>query len=281
MSERMEEIMNEEDVKNQEQAKPEAQAQEKVLKMYRWQNVSGTTLTVTEGMITVPNTGYTPPMMVPTPSLRALEDAGLMKKSEVAIAEMPAGSVRALAAGDRSTDAPCNQDRVVVAGPQYLPPVVTSGVEKLKNYVDPQNPVSTKVREAAANCVVSIGDGATAAISSGDNINPEQVASIVKMNKNKFSTEVTVGDYVKDEAQKAIDSMRSRSVVAERPVEGVVPEGIPAEYHSFFKLTHLQKKIAIFKNSDSEYLRRVKGYERDATVVSCISQRLGELGVAD
>ncbi len=251
----------------------------KQVPMFRWRNTAPTTMTLTEGMIVVPAGGYTPPMMAPTPSLQALENAGLMVREEAMT--LPASGIRAVTSGDYANDIPTTGVvKPVVAGPQYLAPAMQSPTEKLKTYADPNvNPAAHKLREAMANCVVSIGDTAIAA---GESIDPEKASTMLKVSKNQqFADEVTVGDYVQDTAAEAIKAMRQHAVVATPPQAGVVPEGTPPELQAFFKKTHLQKKIAIFQSVDGEYLKAIRNFERDKTVVSCISQRLGELGIAD
>lgn len=251
----------------------------KQISMYRWRNGSTTQLVIAEGMIMVPAGGYTPPMMTPTPSLKALEDAGLMIREAATV--MPAGDIKALTAGQTANDVPTGGSVKPVFASPYMPIASQSGADKLKIYADPSNPGAAKMREAINSCVVSVGEGTDAAISVGE-MDPEKASKMLKISKTQFTTEVSVGDYVADEAEKTIKAARQMGVVAPKPgPAGEIPPGAPADTHQFFTKTHLQKKIAIFQSTDAGYLKHIKAYEKDNTVASCITQRLGELGVAD
>ena len=254
--------------------------------MFQFKNVSPVALQVPELGITIPKDGYSAPMPSGTPTLDAYVAGKLMEKqplnnnnNEV---PKPENATRAVVQGNATTETntagPVN---AIHAGPgqptahlDYIPPKVSTPEEKAANYDN-----QAGVRNAIANTVISVGTDPTNFNQQGE-IPADEARRLVRAaGAASFSTEVSGGQYIADEAQKIIASAAGVSQVAPVPASSyTLPEGVPAEIIPFFQQTGLQKKIFIYKTANAEILQKVKSFEQDVNVLSCIDQRLAELG---
>ena len=250
------------------------------VKMFRFKNVSAVALPIPELNMIVPKDGYSAPMMEATPTLKEYVKGSLFTQEPLDVPEMPGTGPKAIVQGGAPTETDTKGAVTpLVAGPamklanlDYIPPKVSTPGEKLKLYDN-----QAEVKNAVANTVISIGTDATNFNRNGEIPDDEARRLVKAAGASSFSTEVSGGQYVADEAQRLI-AAASGVVAAPRPQDIPVPEGVPAGLLPFFQQTGLQKKIFIYKSASSEYLQQIKGFERDANVISCINQRLVELG---
>jgi len=257
--------------------------------MYRFKNVSPVALQVPELGITIAKDGYSAPMPEGTPTLDAYVSGNLMTKEPITIAETsgiptptPATPpVQAITQGEANgpetnTAGPV---KTIHAGPgqpmaklDYIPPKSSSASEKARNYDN-----QAGVREAIANTVISIGSDPVNFNGNGEIPQDEATRLVRAAGASSFSTEVSGGQYIADEAQKIIASASGVSA-PQPPTSYKLPENLPAELAPFFQQNGLQKKIFVYKTANAELLQKVQGFEKDVNVLSCISQRLAELG---
>ena len=261
--------------------------------MFRFKNDAKVALPIPELNMVVPAGGYSAPMTESTPTVDAYLSGNLFVKESMNIPEMASGHAEAIAQGGATpandaagviapvtagpqlttvaTPAPA-ADRPVKPGPAYIDLKISTPEEKAKAYDN-----KAGVREAMANTVVSIGTGGQPINQFGE-IPAEEANKLLRTSgKGNFSVEISTGDYIADEAQKIIASANG-VVAAPRPESYKLPEGLPTELAPFFKQTALQKKIYIYKSASADVLNAVKVFEKDPNVLSCIDQRLGELG---
>jgi hypothetical protein len=258
-------------------AAPVAAAAPQTVKMVRYQNISAVALPIPELNVIVPKDGFSPPLPEATPTLKAYVTGQLFKAENV---DIPTMGMQAQAVTQGDVNANDNQGvrAPLVAGPgqptakvDYSPIKVSTTEEKLKGYDN-----SAEVKKALANTVISVGSEQNPINLFGEIPADEAVRLIKAQGNGSFSTEVSGGEYIADEAQKIIASAAGVSSVTARPIP--MPEGLPADLVPFFQQTGLQKKIFIYKTPNWEMLNKIQGFERDANVLSCIKQRLAELG---
>lgn len=255
----------------------------KTVSMLRYKNVSPVALTIPELGVTIPKDGYSAPMSEPTPTVAAYVAGKLFAAEGMSIPEA-APSARAVTQGDATTEintagpaAPVTADPNAPvktppkpAAPDYQPFKTSSADERLKGYDN-----QAAIRDAVANTVVAVGSEQNPVNQFGE-IPQEEATRLIRAASGSFSTEVSGGEYVADEAQKIIAS--AAGVVSNPPSRPIpVPEGVPADIAPFFQQTGLQKKIYIYKMANATVLNKIKGFEKDTNVLSCIDQRLAEL----
>ena len=249
----------------------------KTVSMFRYKNVSPVALSVPELNAIVPKDGYSAPMPSSTPTLDAYVEGKLMVKEAIDIPELANESIKGVVQGGAVTELKtAGPATAIVAGPaavklDYIPVSVTTNKEKLNNYDQ-----SAEVAKAIANTVVSVGTDLNGINQFGEIPNEEATRLVRSKGASTFSTEVNTSSYVADEAQKIIAS--ASGVVSNPPTNYPVPEGVPADIAPFFQQPGQWKKIFIYKTTSAETLLKVKNFERDANVLSCIDQRLAELG---
>jgi hypothetical protein len=255
--------------------------------MFRFKNVSPVALQVPELGIAIPKDGYSSPMPSGTPTLDAYVTGQLMVKETLNISEVSGTGpgaippVQAIVQGgapiETNTAGPAN---AIHAGPgqpglklDYTPPRMSSKEEKSKNYDN-----QAGVKNAIENTVISIGSDPVNFNSNGEIPDDEARRLVRSAGSSSFSTEVSGGQYIADEAQKIIASASGITAKPKVAADYKLPENLPAELAPFFQQTGLQKKIFIYKTTNAEVLHKVQGFEKDANVLSCIDQRLAELG---
>ena len=257
--------------------------------MFRFKNVSPVALQVPELGISIAKDGYSAPMPTGTPTLDAYVTGNLMVKEALTISEtsgIPAAPTQAPAQAVTQGDAngletnTAGPAKAIHAGPgmvpaklDYIPPRMSSKEEKAKNYDN-----QAEVRNAIENTVISIGSDAVNFNSNGEIPDDEARRLVRAAGAHSFSTEVSGGQYIADEAQKIIASASGVTAVPKTAAQYKLPENLPAELAPFFQQTGLQKKIFIYKTTNAEVLHKVQGFEKDVNVLSCIDQRLAELG---
>jgi hypothetical protein len=248
--------------------------------MVRFKNVSQVALPIPElNNLIVPKGGYTPPLPDATPTLNAYIGGRLFLQESVDVPALSGATVQAVTQGDVNANDNAGKVAPLVAGPgqtvakvDYTPLKVSTAAEKLKNYDN-----SAEVKKALANTVISVGSEQNPINLFGEIPADEAVRLIKAQGNGSFSTEVSGGEYIADEAQKIIASAAG---ITARPPNRLIPmpEGLPADLVPFFQSTGLQKKIFIYKTPNWEMLHQIQGFEKDANVLSCITQRLNELG---
>ena len=266
------------------------------MKMFRYKNVSTVALQVPELNMTVPKDGYSSPMPDGTPTLDAYVTGHLMVREALDIPEMPNNEIKGIVQGGAVTEtntqgpvatihagpgqaapavapapAPKTPAATATANLEYVPLKTSTPEEKVAAYDN-----SAVVKTAIANTVISVGTDLAGFNQHGE-IPADEAARLVRSaGASSFSTEVNTGNYIADEAQKIIVS--AAGVVSTPPQNYAIPEGVPADLAPFFKQSGLQKKIFTYKTANADVLIKLKSFEKDPNVLSCIDQRLAELG---
>jgi hypothetical protein len=267
----------------------------RVVPMFRFKNAAKVALPIPELNMLVPAGGYSAPMTESTPTVDAYLSGNLFVRESMNIPEMASAHSEAIAQGSAPANDTAGVIAPVTAGPQlttvatppaklpdrptkpgadYIDLRVSAPTDKIKSYDN-----QAAVRDAISNTVVSIGTGGQPINQFGE-IPQEEANKLLRAQgkgKGNFSVEVSSGDYIADEARNIIASANG-VVSAPKPETYKMPEGLPPEMQPFFRQTALQKKIFIYKSASVDVLNAVKVFEKDPNVLSCIDQRLGELG---
>lgn len=248
---------------------PEVNKETKTVTMHIYKNTSKVALTIPELGIVIPVGGFSSPIPEPTETIKELVAHTMLQDTPVEVGEsgLPKGNA-AVMAGETSTEMQ-GKPAPAFAAPIYLPVANTPPQSRIKNYEGKGG-----VKDAVQHTVVAIRDGSNP--NPYSEIPPESMATILQQSGKNFSTEMSSGEFIEDQAQQIISKSQgaglNRTAVAQP-----LPANTPNELRPWLMQTQLQKKIAVFKTTDAEFLATVRNFERDANVISCIDTKLSEM----
>lgn len=250
---------------------PETNNEPKKVTMTVYKNTSKIALTIPELNVVIPAGGFSSPIPAPTETINEYLTHGMLTAEQVSVTEGSTPTAPVITSGTATQAEMQGKPAAAVAAPgvHYLPVAATDPHSRIKNYEGKGG-----VKDAVQHTVVAIRDGQNP--NPYTEIPPESMATILQQHGKDFSSEVTSGEYIEDQAQQIIAKSVgavTRSAAANQPL----PANTPADLKPWLQQTPLQKKIAVFKTQDAAFLANVRNYERDTNVISCIDTKLAEL----
>jgi hypothetical protein len=243
-------------------------------KAFKYKNVSTIALQIPELSITIPVGGYSAPILEETVTLKAYNASGMLLREAVTVENVPnVGNAAVLQGGTVS-------EMTGVPAPAYAKPDVKPGIHMIQIATKkPEDMIKAYegkpgIKDAMSNSVV--------AIRAGDNPNPygeipqDAMSSILQTQGKGFSSEISTGAFVEDEAQKIItQAVAAQGGPRQSPV--VQDQHAPAELKPWLAMSGTQKKMSIYRSSDVTTLTQLRSYERDVNILACLDTKLSEL----